>query len=58
MREGEALSFAVVLALLITMAAHLEDKGASVLDFTGFAQKFDGIDDIINILVICCLILH
>ena len=25
---------------LITMAAHLEGKGASVLDFTGFAQKF------------------
>ena len=22
------------------MAAHLEGKGASVLDFTGFAQKF------------------
>ncbi|WP_420566809.1 indolepyruvate ferredoxin oxidoreductase family protein [Thalassovita sp.] len=25
---------------LITMAAHIEGKGASVLDFTGFAQKF------------------
>jgi indolepyruvate ferredoxin oxidoreductase len=25
---------------LITMAAHLEGKGASVLDFMGFAQKF------------------
>ena len=27
-------------AALITMAAHLEGKGVSVLDFTGFAQKF------------------
>ena len=25
---------------LVTMAAHLEGNGASVLDFTGFAQKF------------------
>ncbi len=30
----------VTLGALITMAAHLEGKGASVLDFTGFAQKF------------------
>lgn len=30
----------VTVAALITMAAHLEGKGASVLDFTGFAQKF------------------
>ncbi|MCP4318125.1 MAG: indolepyruvate ferredoxin oxidoreductase family protein [Hyphomicrobiales bacterium] len=30
----------VTVGALITMAAHLEDKGASVLDFTGFAQKF------------------
>jgi indolepyruvate ferredoxin oxidoreductase len=29
----------VTLGQLITMAAHLEGKGASVLDFTGFAQK-------------------
>jgi indolepyruvate ferredoxin oxidoreductase len=30
----------VTVGQLITMAAHLEAKGASVLDFTGFAQKF------------------
>ncbi|MEM9106748.1 MAG: indolepyruvate ferredoxin oxidoreductase family protein, partial [Pseudomonadota bacterium] len=30
----------VTVGALITMAAHLEEKGASVLDFTGFAQKF------------------
>lgn len=30
----------VTVGALITMAAHLESKGASVLDFTGFAQKF------------------
>ncbi|MFP4043788.1 MAG: indolepyruvate ferredoxin oxidoreductase family protein [Rhodosalinus sp.] len=30
----------VTVGALITMAAHLEAKGASVLDFTGFAQKF------------------
>ncbi len=30
----------VTVGQLITMAAHLEHKGASVLDFTGFAQKF------------------
>ena len=29
----------VTVGALITMAAHLENKGASVLDFTGFAQK-------------------
>ena len=29
----------VTLGALITMAAHLEGKGATVLDFTGFAQK-------------------
>jgi len=29
----------VTVGALITMAAHLESKGASVLDFTGFAQK-------------------
>lgn len=29
----------VTLGALITMAAHLEGKGASVLDFMGFAQK-------------------
>lgn len=30
----------VTVGALITMAAHFEGKGASVLDFTGFAQKF------------------
>ena len=30
----------ITVAALITMAAHLEGKGSSVLDFTGFAQKF------------------
>ncbi|MDA5095345.1 indolepyruvate ferredoxin oxidoreductase family protein [Aliiroseovarius sp. KMU-50] len=30
----------VTVGALITMAAHLEGKGSSVLDFTGFAQKF------------------
>ncbi|MFV0277773.1 MAG: indolepyruvate ferredoxin oxidoreductase family protein [Parahaliea sp.] len=29
----------VTVGALVTMAAHLEGKGASVLDFTGFAQK-------------------
>ncbi len=30
----------ITIGALITMAAHLEGKGASVLDFMGFAQKF------------------
>ncbi|MGB8621586.1 MAG: indolepyruvate ferredoxin oxidoreductase family protein [Paracoccaceae bacterium] len=30
----------VTVGALVSMAAHLEGKGASVLDFTGFAQKF------------------
>ena len=30
----------VTVGALITMAAHLEGKGSSVLDFMGFAQKF------------------
>ncbi|MDN5925817.1 MAG: indolepyruvate ferredoxin oxidoreductase family protein [Hyphomicrobiales bacterium] len=30
----------VTIGAIVTMAAHLEGKGASVLDFTGFAQKF------------------
>ncbi|MBU3029470.1 indolepyruvate ferredoxin oxidoreductase family protein [Paracoccus marinaquae] len=30
----------VTVSALITMAAHIEGKGSSVLDFTGFAQKF------------------
>lgn len=29
----------VTVGAVITMAAHLEEKGATVLDFTGFAQK-------------------
>ncbi len=33
----------VTLGALVTMAAHLEGKGASVLDFTGFAQKFGAV---------------
>ncbi len=33
----------VTVGALITMAAHLENKGASVLDFTGFAQKFGSV---------------
>ena len=30
----------ITVGAVITMAAHIEGKGASVLDFTGFAQKF------------------
>src|SRR5207244_597582 len=30
----------ITVGALITMAAHLQGLGASVLDFTGFAQKF------------------
>ena len=30
----------ITVGALVTMAAHLEGKGATVLDFTGFAQKF------------------
>ncbi|MCG6115134.1 MAG: indolepyruvate ferredoxin oxidoreductase family protein [Mesorhizobium sp.] len=30
----------ITVGQLVTMAAHLEARGASVLDFTGFAQKF------------------
>ena len=30
----------ITVGALVAMAAHLEGKGASVLDFTGFAQKF------------------
>lgn len=30
----------VTVGALITMAAHLDDRAATVLDFTGFAQKF------------------
>ena len=30
----------ITVGALVGMAAHLEGNGASVLDFTGFAQKF------------------
>ncbi|WP_213769337.1 indolepyruvate ferredoxin oxidoreductase family protein [Bradyrhizobium sp. dw_78] len=30
----------ITIGALVTMAGHLDGKGASVLDFTGFAQKF------------------
>ncbi len=33
----------VTIGALLTMAAHLEGKGTSVLDFTGFAQKFGSV---------------
>jgi indolepyruvate ferredoxin oxidoreductase len=33
----------VTVGQLITMAAHLEGKGSSVLDFMGFAQKFGAV---------------
>ena len=38
--EGVGRTGVITVGALITMAAHLEGKGASVLDFTGFAQKF------------------
>ena len=39
----------VTVGQLITMAAHLEGKGASVLDFMGFAQKFGTVISYIRI---------
>jgi indolepyruvate ferredoxin oxidoreductase len=39
----------VTVGQLITMAAHLEGKGASVLDFMGFAQKFGTVVSFIRI---------
>ncbi|MDH3747304.1 MAG: indolepyruvate ferredoxin oxidoreductase family protein [Gammaproteobacteria bacterium] len=39
----------VTIGALITMAAHLEGKGASVLDFMGFAQKFGPVLSFIRI---------
>ena len=39
----------VTVGQLITMAAHLESKGASVLDFMGFAQKFGTVISYIRI---------
>jgi indolepyruvate ferredoxin oxidoreductase len=39
----------ITVGALVTMAAHLERKGASVLDFTGFAQKFGPVLSFIRI---------
>ena len=39
----------ITLGALVTMAAHLEGRGASVLDFTGFAQKFGPVLSFIRI---------
>jgi indolepyruvate ferredoxin oxidoreductase len=39
----------ITVGALVTMAAHLEGKGASVLDFTGFAQKFGPVISYIRI---------
>ena len=39
----------VTVGQLVTMAAHLEGKGASVLDFMGFAQKFGTVVSFIRI---------
>src|SRR5210317_125587 len=39
----------VTVGQLITMAAHLEGKGSSVLDFMGFAQKFGPVISYIRI---------
>jgi indolepyruvate ferredoxin oxidoreductase len=39
----------ITLGALVAMAAHLEGKGASVLDFTGFAQKFGPVLSFIRI---------
>jgi len=39
----------ITVGALVTMAAHLEGKGASVLDFTGFAQKFGPVLSFIRI---------
>jgi len=39
----------VTIGQLVTMAAHLEGKGASVLDFMGFAQKFGTVVSFIRI---------
>ena len=39
----------ITVGALITMAAHIEGKGASVLDFMGFAQKFGPVLSFIRI---------
>jgi indolepyruvate ferredoxin oxidoreductase len=41
----------VTVGQLITMAAHLEGKGASVLDFMGFSQKFGPVLSYIRVAV-------
>ena len=39
----------VTVGQLISMAAHLEGKGATILDFTGFAQKFGAVLSFVRI---------
>ena len=39
----------VTVGQLISMAAHLEGKGSSILDFTGFAQKFGAVLSFVRI---------
>ena len=39
----------VTVGALISMAAHLEGKGSSILDFTGFAQKFGSVLSFVRI---------
>jgi indolepyruvate ferredoxin oxidoreductase len=39
----------ITVGAVVAMAAHLEGKGASVLDFTGFAQKFGPVLSFIRI---------
>jgi len=39
----------VTLGALVTVAAHMENNGATVLDFTGFAQKFGSVISYIRI---------
>jgi indolepyruvate ferredoxin oxidoreductase len=39
----------ITVGTLIAMAAHLEGKGASVLDFTGFAQKFGPVLSVVRL---------
>ena len=39
----------VTVGQLISMAAHLEGKGANILDFTGFAQKFGSVLSFVRI---------
>jgi len=39
----------ITVGALISMAAHLEGKGSSILDFTGFAQKFGAVLSFVRI---------